>query len=127
MGPTKQDDHARAVKRTLEAVFRHVPGARDAFPALAAVYDNLAVLGLKALDAAPLLDPAEVRHKLGALLPNFGIRQLEAITHVLTTIDRRGARRDSAARNLFSTPTMFAVEVPMDEFIGALEGHRPFS
>lgn len=121
MRSSKPEDHARDVRRTLDAVFRNVPGAREAFPGLAVVYDNLAVVGLKALDAAPALDPVEVRSKLGSLLPNFGVRQLEAITQVLTTLDRRRARRDGKARNLMSTPSMFAAEVPMDEFLGALE------
>lgn len=115
------EDHGRAVKRTLDAVFRQVPGARDAFPALAAVHDKMAQRGLKALEDMPALDPVEVRMKLAGLLPNFGARQLEAITKVLTSIDRRAARRNAEARNLLSTPTMFAVEVPMEEFIDSLE------
>lgn len=125
MAEMSPDERRRAVQRTLDAVFRNVPGAREAFPALAAAYEKLGVLGLKALDGLPRLERDQVERTLAGLLPAFGRRQIEALADVLTSIDRRSAtRRSTDVRNLASTPTMFAVEVPIESFFEAIEPKR---
>ena len=124
MASIKQDDHVRDVQRTLDAVFSHVPAAREAFPDLAAVHARLPVHGIKALAEAPAMDRDETLNKLKSLLPAFGAKQLQALVDVLTRIDRRSARRAPSEATQVSTPSMFAAEVSMDEFIAALEARQ---
>jgi hypothetical protein len=124
MASINKEDHARDVQRTLDAVFGHVPAAREAFPELAAVHARLPVHGIKALAETPAMDRDEMLAKLKSLLPSFGSKQLQAVVDVLTKIDRRSARRAPSEATQVSTPAMFAAEVSMDEFIQALEAHR---
>jgi hypothetical protein len=116
-----QDAHVMAVQRTLDAVFQHVPGAREAFPALARVREQLGMVGLRALDELPPLDREGTLARLKTLVPAFGPKQLNALLDVLSGIDRRSLQRPRELAAQVSTPELFVAEVPMETFLQALD------